>query len=149
MAADGLRAVVLIVMVLALAAGRLTAVEAVVTLGLLATAEVFADNTSATLAPMLVHRDDLAIANARLQTGFITLNQLIGPPIGAALFAAGRAWPFASEMVVAAASRCRGSPCPRSRTGAAPARAACGTTSSKGCGGRSDIPRSVPWSARS
>lgn len=103
MAADGLRAVVLIVMVLALAAGRLTAVEAVVALGLLATAEVFADNTSATLAPMLVHRDDLAIANARLQTGFITLNQLIGPPIGAALFAAGRAWPFASEMVLVAA----------------------------------------------
>jgi predicted MFS family arabinose efflux permease len=52
---------------------------------------------------MLVHRDDLAIANARLQTGFITLNQLIGPPIGAALFAVGRAWPFASEMVLVAA----------------------------------------------
>jgi MFS family permease len=103
MAADGLRAVVLIAMVLALVAGRLTAVEAVVALGLLATAEVFADNTSATLAPMLVHRDDLAIANARLQTGFITLNQLIGPPIGAALFAAGRAWPFAAEMVLVAA----------------------------------------------
>lgn len=103
MAADGLRTVVLIVMVLALAVGRLTAIEAVAALGLLATAEVFADNTSATLAPMLVHRDDLAIANARLQTGLITLNQLIGPPIGAALFAAGRAWPFASEMVLVAA----------------------------------------------
>jgi MFS family permease len=103
MAADGLRAVVLITLVLALVARRLTAVEAVVALGLLATAEVFADNTSATLAPMLVHRDDLAIANARLQTGFITLNQLIGPPIGAALFAAGRAWPFATEMVLVAA----------------------------------------------
>jgi len=103
MAADGLRAVVLIALVLALVAGRLTAVEAVMALGLLATAEVFADNTSATLAPMLVHRNDLAIANARLQTGFITLNQLIGPPIGAALFAAGRAWPFATEIVLVAA----------------------------------------------
>ncbi len=40
---------------------------------------------------MLVHRDDLAIANSRLQTGFITLNQLAGPPLGAALFAVGMA----------------------------------------------------------
>lgn len=103
MAADGLRAVVLIALVFGLVVGRLTAIEAVVALGLLATAEVFADNTSATLAPMFVHRDDLAIANARLQTGFITLNQLIGPPIGAALFAAGRAWPFATEMILVAA----------------------------------------------
>jgi MFS family permease len=103
MVADGLRAVVLIALVFGLAIGRLTAIEAVVALGLLATAEVFADNTSATLAPMFVQRDDLAIANARLQTGFITLNQLIGPPIGAALFAVGRAWPFATEMILVAA----------------------------------------------
>jgi hypothetical protein len=51
---------------------------------------------------MLVGRDDLAIANSRLQTGMITLNQLAGPPIGAALFAAGRAWPFVTEAVLVA-----------------------------------------------
>ena len=33
---------------------------------LLGTAEVFADNTTATLMPMLVRRDDLAIANSSL-----------------------------------------------------------------------------------
>jgi MFS family permease len=103
MAADGLRTLVLIALTAALAAGRLTASEALVALGLLATAEVFADNTSATLAPMLVHRDDLVVANARLQTGFITFNQLIGPPIGAALFAAGRAWPFVAEALLVTA----------------------------------------------
>jgi predicted MFS family arabinose efflux permease len=103
MAADGLRAVVLVAMVVGIASGRLTAAEALIGLGLLATAEVFADNTSATLAPMLVRREDLAIANARIQTGLITLNQLIGPPIGAALFAAGRAWPFAGEAVLVVA----------------------------------------------
>src|SRR5262245_49478171 len=103
MAADGSRALILVAVVLALAAGRLPAIEAVAALGLLATAEVFADNTSVTLAPMLVSRDDLVIANARLQTGFITMNQLVGPPIGAALFAAGRAWPFASEAVLVVA----------------------------------------------
>src|SRR5690349_363041 len=88
--ADGSRVVVLIAMTAALATHRLTAVGALVGLGLLTIAEVFADNTSATLAPMLVHRDDLVLANARLQTGFVTLNQLVGPPIGAALFAVGR-----------------------------------------------------------
>ena len=70
-------------------ADRFSVAGALVALGLLATAEVFADNTATTLLPMLVHRDDLALANSRLQTGFITVNQLVGPPIGAALFAAG------------------------------------------------------------
>ena len=64
---------------------------------LLGTAEVFADNTAGTLLPMIVSRDDLAVANSRLMVGFITVNQLIGPPIGAALFAAGMAWPFAAQ----------------------------------------------------
>jgi predicted MFS family arabinose efflux permease len=63
---------------------------------------VFADNTSATLLPMLVRRDDLAIANSRLMTGFITVNQLAGPPIGAALFAVGHAVPFVAQATVVA-----------------------------------------------
>ena len=54
MVADGSRAVVLGLLVVALAAGRLTTAGALIALGLLATAEVFADNTSATLTPMLV-----------------------------------------------------------------------------------------------
>ena len=62
---------------------------------LLGTAEVFADNTASTLLPMLVARDDLAIANARLQTGFVTINQLAAPPIGALLFTVGQFIPFA------------------------------------------------------
>ncbi|WP_433378572.1 MFS transporter [Actinoplanes sp. CA-142083] len=103
MIADGSRAVVLAALVAALATGHLTAAGALVALGLLATAEVFADNTSATLAPMMVPRDDLALANSRLQFGFLTLNQLAGPPLGAALFAAGRTWPFVAQVVLVAA----------------------------------------------
>jgi predicted MFS family arabinose efflux permease len=102
-AADGVRVVVLLVLIAALAADRLTVVGALVALGLLATAEVFADNTASTLTPMLVHRDDLAVANSRLQAGFITLNQLAGPPIGAALFVAGQIWPFVAVAVLGAA----------------------------------------------
>ncbi len=101
--ADGSRAVVLAVLVVALTLGRLNAAGALLGLGLLAVAEVFADNTASTLLPMLVSRDDLALANARLQVGFLSLNQLAGPPIGAALFAAGRFWPFFSQAVLVSA----------------------------------------------
>lgn len=100
MAADGFRGVVLCALVVLMFTDRLSVAVALVALGLVTTAEVFADNAAATLTPMLVHRDDLALANSRLQTGFLTLNQLVGPPIGAALFAAGRAWPFVAECVL-------------------------------------------------
>ncbi len=102
-AANLVRATVLSVLTITLFTGTVSVAGALVALGLLATAEVFADNTSTTLTPMLVHRDDLAIANSRLQTGFITLNQLIGPSLGAALFAAGVMWPFATELVLVTA----------------------------------------------
>lgn len=69
----------------------------------LGTAEVFADNTTHTLLPMLVRRDDLAIANSRLMAGFITVNQLAGPPLGAALFALGMALPFIGQALLVAA----------------------------------------------
>ena len=100
--ADGVRAVLLVALTAMVVTGGVPVGAVLFALGLLATAEVFADNASATVLPMLVHRDDLATANARLQTGFITLNQLLGPAIGAALFAAGRASPFAAEAALAA-----------------------------------------------
>src|SRR5262249_55814710 len=103
-AADGFRVLVLAGLCALIVTGRLTVFEALVALGLIAIAEVFADNTYSTLAPMLVHRDDLVLANARLQTAFVTLNQLVGPPIGAALFTLGRAWPFANQAILVAAS---------------------------------------------
>ncbi|WP_432826814.1 MFS transporter [Dactylosporangium sp. CA-092794] len=103
MVADGFRGVLLGALVLLMATDRLSVAVALAALGLLTTAEVFADNAGATLTPMLVRRDDLVIANARLQAGFISLNQLVGPPIGAVLFAAGRAWPFVAESVLVTA----------------------------------------------
>ena len=94
------RAAVLAVLVAAIATETISIGFVLGALFILATAELFADNTSQTLLPMLVRRDDLAIANARLQTGLITLNQLGGPPLGAALFAAGMALPFVGQVVV-------------------------------------------------
>ncbi|WP_425552128.1 MFS transporter [Dactylosporangium maewongense] len=103
MAADGLRAVVLCVLIALLAVDRLPVAAALAALGLLTIAEVFADNAASTLSPMLVGRDDLVLANARLQAGYLTLNQLVGPPLGAVLFAAGLVWPFAAEAVLVTA----------------------------------------------
>ncbi len=102
-AVDGLRAVVLVVIAASIVSGTVSIAVVLVSLFLLGTAEVFADNASHTLLPMLVRRDDLAIANARIQTGFITVNQLVGPPLGAALFAVGMAWPFIGQAVLVAA----------------------------------------------
>ncbi|GEN81682.1 MFS transporter [Actinotalea fermentans] len=97
------RAVVLAVLAALIVTDQATIAVVLGALFLLGTSEVFADNTASTLMPMLVHRDDLAIANSRLQAGFITVNQLAGPPLGAALFAAGAALPFASEAVLVVA----------------------------------------------
>lgn len=100
---DLVRAVFLAVLTLTILTDRVSIGVVLATLFLVGTAEVFADNTSQTLLPMLVDRDDLALGNSRLQTGFITVNQLAGPPIGAALFALGTAWPFATQALVVAA----------------------------------------------
>jgi Na+/melibiose symporter-like transporter len=66
---------------------------------LLGAAEVFVDTTANALPPMLVGRDDLGVANARLLFGAITINRLLGPPVGALLFAAGMALPFVTQAV--------------------------------------------------
>lgn len=95
-----LRAGVLLVLSGFIVSGLVTVPLVVGALFLLGIAEVFADNTSSTLMPMLVDRSDLALGNARLMSGFITLNQLAGPPIGAALFAAGSALPFVGQAVL-------------------------------------------------
>jgi predicted MFS family arabinose efflux permease len=100
---DSLRAVVLLLLSVAVAFDTAPIVLVLVAMFLLGTAETFADNASSTLVPMLVQRDDLALANSRIQAGFVTVNQLVGPPLGAFLFAAGQAWPFAADALLVAA----------------------------------------------
>ena len=100
---DLLRGAVLVVIAASIITGTVSIGFVLVALFLLGTAEVFADNTSQTLLPMLVSRDDLAIANARIQAGLITVNQLAGPPLGAALFAAGMALPFMGQAILVSA----------------------------------------------
>jgi MFS family permease len=97
------RVVVLAILSASIVLGSVSIAGVLAALFVLATAEVFADNASQALLPMLVRRDDLVVANARLQAGFVTINQLAGPPIGAALFAIGMALPFLGQAVLVAA----------------------------------------------
>jgi predicted MFS family arabinose efflux permease len=101
---DVVRCVVLALLATSIVVGVVSVWVVLLALLLLATAESFADNASQTLLPLLVRRNDLAVGNARLQTGFITLNQMAGPVVGAGLFAAGAAWPFVTEAVLVAAA---------------------------------------------
>src|SRR3954447_16564555 len=143
---DVARAAVLAVLTLAVATDAVSIVAVLAALFVLGTAEVFADNSSQTLLPMLVAREDLAVANSRLQTGFITVNQLAGPPLGAALFTVGAAWALGRRWWWCCSGRCwspgsrclRGSP-PR---GLGPS---CGTTSPRACAGCSATPPSARW----
>ena len=93
------RAGLLAVLVTFLATGQVTIWIVLVAVFCLGTCEVFVDTSSATLMPMLVEKRDLGIANARVFAGFITLNNLVGPPLGAGLFALGMVWPFAGQLV--------------------------------------------------
>lgn len=100
--ANALRGAVLTVLAVALVTGAVNVAVVLAAMLVLGTAEVFADTASQTLLPMVVEKADLGIANARLMAGFVTGNQLIGPALGALLFAAGRAWPFAAQAVLLA-----------------------------------------------
>jgi MFS family permease len=95
-AVDTCRAAVLVVLTVTIATGRVSIVVVLITMFVLGTAETFSDLASQTLLVGTVRRADLGIANARLQGGFLVTNQLVGPPIGALLFAVARSWPFAA-----------------------------------------------------
>jgi MFS family permease len=101
-AVDGARAVVLAVLALTVVTGAVNVPVVLGTMFLLGLAEVFADTASGTLLPMVVGKGDLGIGNARMMAGFVTMNQLVGPAVGALLFTAGRSWPFLTQAVCVA-----------------------------------------------
>ncbi len=93
------RALALVVLVATIVSGTVSIAVVLITLFVLGTAETFADSASSTLLPGMVSRNDLGIANARMQGAFLLTNQLVAPPIGAFLFATGMAIPFATNAV--------------------------------------------------
>lgn len=102
--ADLARALVIAVLCAAIVTSQVSIALILVSLLLLGVAEVFADTTSQTLLPMVVEPSDLGVGNARLQSSFLLANQIVGPPLGAFLFAIGLVWPFAAQAVLVASS---------------------------------------------
>ena len=94
-----MRLAILLLLVSSILTHRVDIAVVLAALFLFGVIETFGDTTSTTLLPMLVDKPDLGIANSRALTGVIVWNQLAGPPVGAALFAAGMALPFVSESV--------------------------------------------------
>jgi MFS family permease len=97
------RAGVLAALTLAIVLDQASVAVVLVALFLLGTADTFGNTASSAILPMVVQKQDLGVANARFTFGWVAMSQLVGPPIGAALFAIGAAWPFAGETICATA----------------------------------------------
>ncbi len=97
--ANLVRAFALTILVATVVSATISIAVVLVTLFILGTAETFADSASSTFIPNIVARDDLGLANSRMQGAFLLTNQLVAPPIGAFLFATGMALPFATNAI--------------------------------------------------
>jgi MFS family permease len=91
------RAAVLAVLAATIVGGAVSIAVVLLSLFVLGVAETFADVATSSLLPRLVRKEDLGIANARTQGAFLAVNQLIAPPVGAFMFAALMALPFAMD----------------------------------------------------
>ena len=98
-AANLARSLVAVVLVATILSGSINVAVVLMAMAILGVAEVFVDTTATTLLPMVVEPDDLVVANSRLLFGHVSLNQLAGPAVGAALFGLGRSAPFVAEVV--------------------------------------------------
>lgn len=97
MAVNLARAIVLAGLAATIASGTVNVALVLGSLFVLGTAETFADIGTSSLLPRVVRREDLGLANARLQGAYILTNDLLAPPIGAFLFVVGMAMPFAAN----------------------------------------------------
>lgn len=93
------RAAILAVLAVTILTGTVSIALVLLALLALATAETFGDLAASSLLPRLVPRAGLGLANARLTGTYLLPNQLLGPPIGAFLFAAGAAIPFVGDAI--------------------------------------------------
>ncbi len=98
--ANGLRVLVVLALCTFIATDEVSIGVVLATMFAYGVCEVFADSTAGTLLPMVVGRDDLRTGQVRLQAGFLTANELVGPPVGAFLFAAGMVWPFVTQALL-------------------------------------------------
>lgn len=101
---DGARIVVLAFLGTLVAIDQVNIAIVLVVLFLMGVAEAFSDTAIDAMMPSLVADEDLGIANARVMFGYMGMNNLAGPPIGAMLFGMGMAVPFLAQVVLLAAA---------------------------------------------
>lgn len=103
---DTIRGILVAMLAVSVVTSRVNIAVVLSALFLLGVAEVFSNTAANAVLPSLVDRDDLTLANSRLQGGFYTVYQLIGPPVGAALVSVGMSVPFFTQaaLVVAGAA---------------------------------------------
>ncbi len=128
-------AVVTGVLALAVVLGSATLPIIYLALFALGTGETLSRNAGGAAVPVVVERADLARANARVYASFTLGTQLIGPPLGAALFLLSPATPFAFDALsfLVAALLLR------------QVRALAGRAASTGASMRSDIRDGLAW----
>jgi predicted MFS family arabinose efflux permease len=100
--ADAVRILVLVVLVGVLLADAATLTLMAVAAFVLGVAETARDTAAQTVIPRLVPSVLLERANGRMVAGGVVGNEFVGPLVGAALFAAGVALPFAVNSAVLA-----------------------------------------------
>lgn len=97
--ANLLRVAVLGLLVGAIVTGTISIGLLLLALLAVGTAEIFADSGWRAVLPSIVAPADLGVGNARQMSGFLVANQLVGPAVGASLFALGSALPFGVQAV--------------------------------------------------
>ncbi|SNC73392.1 Predicted arabinose efflux permease, MFS family [Kytococcus aerolatus] len=106
-AGDLSRVVVLALLVATLLSGHATIGLVLAVMLLLGVAEVVTDSAGMTLLPSLVGRQELVLGNSRMMGTALVGNQLVGPALGAGLFALGSVWAFSTGMLlIALAAAC-------------------------------------------
>jgi MFS family permease len=101
---EAFRAFVIVILAVGLLTGHVAVWLVLTAMLLLGVADVFSNTTEATLLPMMVNKEELGVANSRLQASFVVCQQMLGPPIGAFLFSLGRAWPFVAQALIVIAA---------------------------------------------
>lgn len=96
---DIARASILSLLAIAIVLGYVNVALIYVAAFMLGTAEIFADTARSVLVAMTVPRPGLGLANARVFGGWVLMNQLVGPPVGALLFGVAIAAPFGFNAV--------------------------------------------------
>ena len=144
---DLLRAAVLFVVAASIVTGTVSIAIVLVALFVIATAEVFADNASHTLLPMLVRRDDLALANARIQAGFVTSTSSPARRSARPCSPPAWRWPFIGQALLVAAGALLVSriALPPHRRDPELGRPRSATRSRRASAGSGTTPRCAPW----